>query len=117
MVILAMAFVIVPAANVRAEGNWPQFRGADSRGVSDNTALPERWSTTKNIEWKTDIEGRGWSSPVVWGKHVFLTSVVKLGELEPPKKGLYFGGNRPRPTPVSNRTASFSSKPRSRPAF
>jgi outer membrane protein assembly factor BamB len=49
------------------------------------------------VVWKTDVPGRGWSSPIVWGNRVFLTTVVNLGESEPPKKGLYFGGNRPEP--------------------
>ncbi|MEJ6570341.1 MAG: PQQ-binding-like beta-propeller repeat protein, partial [Akkermansiaceae bacterium] len=75
--------------------NWPAFRGAGSRGISENPSLPDTWSSTANVAWKTDIPGRGWSSPVVWGKRVFLTTVVNLGDTESPKKGLYFGGNRP----------------------
>jgi outer membrane protein assembly factor BamB len=74
--------------------DWPQFRGADSRGVSDNARLPDRWSATENVEWKTDLPGRGWSSPVVSQGKVFVTTVVNTGATEPPKKGLYFGGNR-----------------------
>lgn len=46
---------------------------------------------------ETDIKGRGWSSPIVWGDKIFLTTVVNLGESEKPKKGLYFGGERPKP--------------------
>jgi len=79
------------------EDNWPQFRGADSRGVSDNADLPVKWSATENVAWKTDLPGRGWSSPVVWGDRVFVTSVVNKGQSEEPKKGLYFGGDRPAP--------------------
>jgi outer membrane protein assembly factor BamB len=74
--------------------NWPQFRGADSRGVLDSEKLPTTWSATENVAWKADIPGRGWSSPVVWGNQIFLTSVVSLGPTEEPKKGLYFGGDR-----------------------
>ncbi len=98
--VLAAASLIAFAAGAHAGENWPQFRGAGSRGVSEGAGLPERWSATENIEWKTDVDGRGWSSPVVWGKRVFLTSVVNLGVLEPPKKGLYFGGNRPKPKSI-----------------
>ncbi|MGC6467491.1 MAG: PQQ-binding-like beta-propeller repeat protein [Akkermansiaceae bacterium] len=78
-----------------SQESWPSFRGADSRGVSENTNLPETWSATENVAWKTDIPGRGWSSPVVWDKKVFLTTVINEGDTEAPKKGLYFGGNRP----------------------
>ena len=76
--------------------NWPQFRGADSLGTSDDDPrLPETWSATENIRWKTPLPGMGWSSPVVWGDRVFLTNVVSEGTVEAVKKGLYFGGNRP----------------------
>jgi hypothetical protein len=60
--------------------------------------LPDTWSATENVEWKTEVAGRSWSSPVVWGNRVFLTSVVNMGESEAPKKGLYFGGDRPEPS-------------------
>ena len=63
--------------------------------MAEENPLPEQWSATENVAWKTDIPGRGWSSPIVWGNRVFLTTVVNLGPSEPPKKGLYLGGNRP----------------------
>jgi hypothetical protein len=77
--------------------DWSQFRGPGARGVSEDAAFPDRWSATENVAWKTDLPGRGWSSPVVWGGRVFLTTVVNQGESEAPKKGLYFGGDRPKP--------------------
>jgi len=78
-------------------GNWPQFRGPDATGVSVRSDLPLDWSATENVLWKRDLPGRGWSSPIVWGDRVLLTAVANLGESEEPKKGLYFGGNRPEP--------------------
>lgn len=81
----------------RGAENWPQFRGADSRGVHDHPDMPDQWSAAQNVLWKTDVVGRGWSSPVVWGDRVFVTTVVNEGETEPPKKGLYFGGERKEP--------------------
>jgi outer membrane protein assembly factor BamB len=80
-----------------AQENWPQFRGTDSRGVGSGDNLPDRWSATDNVAWKSEIPGRGWSSPIVWGDHVFLTTVINTGKAEDPKKGLYFGGDRPKP--------------------
>ncbi len=74
--------------------NWPQFRGPGAMGTADNPDLPDRWSTKENVAWKIEVPGRGWSSPIVWGERVFLTTVVSDGEVEPPKKGLYFGGER-----------------------
>lgn len=73
-VILAACGVIAMAAD-----NWPQFRGPDGTGHSDAKDLPTEWSETKNIVWKTPIHDRGWSSPVVFGKQVWLTSASKDG--------------------------------------
>ena len=75
--------------------NWTQFRGPGARGIGTGDVLPDSWSATENVAWKTDIPGRGWGSPIVWGDKVFLSSVINSGESEQPKKGLYFGGNRP----------------------
>lgn len=84
--------------NAAAQNNWPQFRGEQSLGISTNPNLPTTWSTNLNVAWKTTVPGYGWSSPIVWGDKIFLTSVVRDGEVEPPKKGLYFGGERKTPT-------------------
>lgn len=89
--------IVAWTACAEAQTHWPQFRGADSRGVADEAVLPERWSATENVAWKTDLPGRGWSSPIVWGDRVFVTTVVSTGQAEAPKKGLYFGGDRPQP--------------------
>lgn len=78
-----------------AGDNWPQFRGPHAAGFSTNAGLPEKWSATENVAWKTQLPGRSWSSPIVWGNRVFLTAVVNSGDSEAPKKGLYFGGERP----------------------
>ena len=99
LILLASA-ILSSSTAVMAEGirNWPQFRGADATGVVHGaTNLPTHWSASENIAWKTDLPGRGWSSPVVWGNRVFLTTVISEGETESAKKGLYFGGNRPKP--------------------
>ncbi len=54
--------------------NWPQWRGPQSQGVSEEKNLPDEWSPTKNILWKIPIPGRGHSSPIVWGNRIFLTT-------------------------------------------
>jgi outer membrane protein assembly factor BamB len=85
---------------VLADVNWPQFRGARSLGVADpktEAALPDKWSATENVAWKTDVPGMGWSSPIVWNGKIFLTAVVSSAPQEAVKKGLYFGGERPAP--------------------
>jgi len=88
-------FSSVSRADDSSQTNWPQFRGTHATGVSRNIGLPDRWSETENVEWKVDLPGRGWGSPVVWGDNIFLSTVINSGETEPLKKGLYFGGDRP----------------------
>ena len=82
------------AATAGATDNWPQLRGPGALGVATESELPETWDTEKNVEWKADVPGRGWSSPIIWGHQVFLTTVVNSGRTEEARKGLYFGGNR-----------------------
>jgi outer membrane protein assembly factor BamB len=55
---------------------WPQFRGPDGQGHSSERGLPLVWSESKNIAWKVPVPGRGWSSPVVAGGRVWVTSAT-----------------------------------------
>src|SRR5947209_4196578 len=55
---------------------WPQFRGPTGQGLSDATGVPVEWSATKNVAWKIDIPGRGWSSPVLADGKLYLTTAV-----------------------------------------
>ncbi|MEO1973314.1 MAG: PQQ-binding-like beta-propeller repeat protein, partial [Pirellulaceae bacterium] len=59
--------------------DWSSFRGPTGQGISSETDLPIQWSNTDNIAWKTTIPGEGWSSPVVHGDHVFVTSTTDDG--------------------------------------
>ena len=70
-IVLALAH---GTATLRAADNWPQFRGPQGNGLSDAQALPLAWSETNNVVWKTAIHGRSWSSPVVWGNQVWVTT-------------------------------------------
>jgi outer membrane protein assembly factor BamB len=67
------------ATFARADENWPQFRGPTGQGVSDSKGLPTTWSESKNVKWKTPIHGTSWSSPVIWGNQVWLTSASDDG--------------------------------------
>ena len=68
---------------------WPMFRGTQAGAVADDPALPDTWSEKENIVWKLPIPGLGWSSPIVWDDHIFLTSAVSEGKEAPPAPGLY----------------------------
>lgn len=60
--------------------DWPRFRGPSGQGVSSETNVAIEWSTEKNIAWKTPIPGLGWSSPIVWGDRVFVTTATDEGK-------------------------------------
>jgi len=66
---------------------WPQFRGPESNPVGTHARLAERWSKTENVEWSQEIPGRGWSSPIVTGGRVYVTSVTTEGKSKPPQIG------------------------------
>ena len=74
-------YSVVPAATAAVDDNWPQWRGPGGRGVAQGSYV-EEWSPEKNIAWKVPVEGRGHSSPVIWGSHLFLTTSIK-GEQVP----------------------------------
>jgi outer membrane protein assembly factor BamB len=75
-VVIAL-FLASPSA--RADENWPQFRGPTGQGVTDSKNLPTTWSEEKNVKWKTAIHGRAWSSPVIWGDQVWVSSATEDG--------------------------------------
>jgi outer membrane protein assembly factor BamB len=70
-----------------AQEAWPQFRGAESNPVGTHARLADRWSKTENVEWSLDIPGRGWSSPIVTGGKVYLTTVTTDGKSKLPQVG------------------------------
>ena len=74
-------YSVVPGATAAVDDNWPQWRGPGGRGVAQGSYV-EEWSPEKNIAWKVPVEGRGHSSPVIWGSHLFLTTSIK-GEQVP----------------------------------
>ena len=99
----ALAVALALARPAGANDNWPHFRGPTlNAAVADNPDLPEQWSRTENVEWATDIPGLGWSSPVVWGQRVFVTTVTAVGDFELPKPGLYAPNGRPEPVPLQH---------------
>jgi outer membrane protein assembly factor BamB len=66
----------------RAQDNWPRFRGAEGGVAADHPSLPDVWGPSQNIVWTIDVPGRSWSSPIVWGDHVFITTAINTVELE-----------------------------------
>ncbi|MBM3814813.1 MAG: quinonprotein alcohol dehydrogenase [Acidimicrobiia bacterium] len=74
---LLLLLLLLLTQTFPAADNWPQFRGPDGTGHSDARGLPLHWSETRNIVWKTAIHDRGWSSPVIHGNQIWLTTATK----------------------------------------
>ena len=77
---LLLFVVLVASVVALAADNWPEFRGPHGNGHADTTNLPTAWSETQNVKWKTAIHDKGWSSPVVWGNQVWVTTATENGD-------------------------------------
>lgn len=80
-------------AAASAKDQWTQFRGPSAGVVADDPQLPETWSETENVVWKIDVPGLGWSSPIVWDDHIFVTTAISSGQEASPLKGLFDPGD------------------------
>src|SRR5688500_19040303 len=58
---------------IASAADWKQFRGPNGASVSKEKAPPEKWSETENVAWKSELPGRGPSSPIIVGDRVFVT--------------------------------------------
>jgi outer membrane protein assembly factor BamB len=74
--LLATALAV---SSVHLAAQWPQFRGPDGTGNSTSTGLPLTWGEGKNVRWKTRVHGRAWSSPVILGSQVWMTTATEDG--------------------------------------
>lgn len=75
---LCLSLGIWSAAAASGE-HWPQWRGPNFNGMAV-TGAPTAWSETENIKWKTNIPGRGHSTPVIWGNKILLTTAIPTGK-------------------------------------
>ena len=76
--ILALSLFLLwqPAALAAQIEGWPEFRGRTGQGHSTERDVPLEWSESRNVLWKTPVQGRGWSSPVVERDRVWLTTAI-----------------------------------------
>jgi hypothetical protein len=70
-------FLILGSLSQMLAEDWPQFRGPTGQGHSAERGLPIEWSESKNIVWKVPVAGRAWSSPVIQGDRIWLTTAAK----------------------------------------
>jgi outer membrane protein assembly factor BamB len=88
LIVMLTGFTLLTSRTVHAQDvAWPQFRGPDANPVGAHARLAERWSKTENVEWSQEIPGRGWSSPIVTGGKIYLTTVTTEGKSKPPQIG------------------------------
>ena len=74
---IALALFLASIGLVVHGEDWPEFRGPTGQGHSAERGLPLEWSESRNIIWKTPVPGLGWSTPVVAGGRVWLTTAVR----------------------------------------
>jgi outer membrane protein assembly factor BamB len=116
---LAAALLLPAAAGTTLGDQWPQWRGPNHDGVSQEKEIPSKWSKTENVLWRLPLPGPAGATPVIWGDHIFLTSAkdkdlvlicantfgkqlweVKLGEGDAPVRG--DEGNSASPSPATD---------------
>ncbi len=71
--LLLVALPCIALTSPLTAADWPGFRGPGSSGISSDTNVPTQWSDTKNLKWKLELPGAGFSSPIVVGETVFVT--------------------------------------------
>ncbi|CAN5873098.1 PQQ-binding-like beta-propeller repeat protein [soil metagenome] len=87
-----LGVVVIAGATAAPPGpelTWPGFRGHAMSGVAPNATLPERWSRTQSVKWSVPVAGNGWSSPIVWGDTVYVTTAIGSKEFKQPSAGLF----------------------------
>lgn len=76
VVVLTGASLLFTVASQAAD--WPQWRGPSQNGVAPNANPPTFWSESSNVVWKIAVPGSGTSTPIIWGKHIFLLAAEAL---------------------------------------
>src|SRR5205823_814365 len=89
--VLASLFLV--ACAFAGDPEWPGFRGPSSNPSAINSDLPRKWSKTSNIEWTATLPGLGWSSPIVAGRNIFLTTVTTDGHAKQPQTGTSYSND------------------------
>ena len=91
-----LGLTVCGLGRLAGDDTWPGYRGPTADGHSTARKLVTTWSEKDNVRWKTAIHGKGWSSPVVWGDQVWVTTAdeVPAEQAPPPKKG------DPPPNPI-----------------
>jgi len=76
---LLFVLLCISLCSPLSAADWPRFRGPDSSGISSDTKIPTEWDDEKNLKWKLRLPGKGFSSPIVVGKLVFVSCYSGTG--------------------------------------
>jgi outer membrane protein assembly factor BamB len=79
LIIIGTGSAIASADQLPVDEQWPQWRGPLGTGVAPSADPPLRWSETEHVQWKSELPGRGHSTPIVWGNRVFVTAAEPIG--------------------------------------
>jgi outer membrane protein assembly factor BamB len=85
---LATLLICLGLTGVAAAGDWTEFRGPTGQGLSTESGLPTHWGGLRNLAWQIELPGKGWSSPILFEKHLYLTSAVPAGSGEGVRQSL-----------------------------
>lgn len=77
----AFLVLVLVALSVAQASDWPQWRGPDFNGSTDEKNLPSNWSKTDNVAWSVDLAGSSAATPIIWGDRVFLSGVDSAREM------------------------------------
>ena len=77
-VVVLLPLIVCGSIPAQTSNHWPQWRGPFFNGMARGDA-PSVWSDTKNIKWKVELPGRGFSTPAVWGDRIFITTAIPTG--------------------------------------
>ena len=99
--------VLVLLSAICCAENWPQFRGPTAEGHASAQAVPTAFSQTENLVWRTEIPGTGWSSPVVWGDQIWLTTAL-TDEVTDPKSDARMQEQAPIPRSLADNLRMYA---------
>jgi outer membrane protein assembly factor BamB len=80
LIITLICFSVLTTSCNNKNENWTHFRGDRLDGIADVRSAPVKWTADSNIYWKAEIHDKGWSSPVVYGDQIWVTTSTDDGK-------------------------------------
>ena len=74
---MAFLFFSIASCSFLLAEDWNQFRGPAGQGHAEWNDLPVKWDRKNSVDWKTELPGKAWSSPIMVGSSLFLTNAIE----------------------------------------